>query len=104
MNRILLTSIATLGLFACTAAQQQAAVTIIASALPCYEAVAASITSGTNATKALTAADVLATSTACAAVDSGTLTLIASALNTGATVATGTTSAVAGVRAPVVKP
>jgi hypothetical protein len=87
-------------LTACTTAQQQAAVNIAIGALPCYDAVAASITSGTNATKALTAADVLATSPACVAVDGNTLTLIASALNTGTPVQAAPTSSVAAVRAP----
>ena len=94
----------TLLLAACTTSEQSAGIKILAGALPCYNAVAASIATGTNATKALTAATVLATSPACAAVDTNTLTLIASALNTGAVVTaappTATTSTVAAVRAP----
>jgi hypothetical protein len=89
-----------LALAACTTAQQQAALSIAASALPCYNAVAASITTGSNATKALTAADVLVSSPACAAVDANSLTLIASALNTGTPVIAAPASTVAAVRAP----
>ncbi len=85
---------------ACTAPEQAAAIAILASAMPCYQAVAASVTTGSNVTKALTAADVLATSPDCAAVDSNTLTLIASALNTGAPVKPAAASSVAAVRAP----
>jgi hypothetical protein len=75
-----------LALAGCTPAQEQQAIMIAASGLPCYEAIAASTTSGTQPIKILNGAAVAALNPACAALDQATLTLIASAINAKAPV------------------
>lgn len=72
-----------------TPAQQAAEVTILASALPCYAALATAMQSGSVPVQVLTGASVLALNPACASLDAASAQLIASALNTGATVVTG---------------
>jgi hypothetical protein len=69
-------------------AQQGSEVTILAAAIPCYTAVAAAA-SGTGFAGVLTGASVLALSPACTGLDTATLQLIASAVNTGAAVTAG---------------
>lgn len=76
---------------ACTPAQQQAAITLAADAMPCYAAV--SQTAGPGTSQVLTAALVAASNPACAALDAEALQLIASAVNAGAPVKPGPVSA-----------
>ncbi len=88
MNRLSIAAACFVALLsaACTPAQQVAAITIAAAALPCYQAVAAQTTTGSTQIKVLTGLNVAASDPACAALDAATQTLIASAINAKAPV------------------
>lgn len=89
-----------LAMAACTPSQQQAAITIAAEAFPCYVAVNAATVNGSNAVKALTAAQVAATDPSCKDVGIQAATLIASAINAQAPVAKGPVSLPAARKMP----
>lgn len=93
-------AIALSALTACTPAQQTAAITIAASAFPCYVAVNAATQTGSNAVKALTAAQVAALDPSCKDVGVQAAALIASAINAQAPVVKGAVSLPAARKMP----
>ena len=88
-------AIATILLAGCTAAQQQAAITIAENAMPCYAAVKAATSAANTASNVLNGSVVVASYPACAAVDAATAELIASAINANAAVVAAPVSAAA---------
>lgn len=70
-----------------------AAITIAANAMPCYNAVKAATAASSTVANVLNGAAVATSNAACAAIDAETADLIASAINAQAPVTSGTTSA-----------
>lgn len=103
MNRITLTAAACLAIAACTPQQQVAAIQLAAAALPCYEAISAATQAGTVPVKILTGASVAALDPACKALDTASLTLIASAINSRSQVVAAPVSAPASGPVPAAR-
>lgn len=94
MNRMMMSALGTIAvLTACTPTQQVATIQLAAEALPCYQAILAATQGGTTIpVEVLTAASVAALNPTCATLDQASLTLIASAVNTGVPVTSGPVS------------
>ena len=85
---------------ACTSDQTMQGIALASEAMPCYTAVVAATNTPagqSNATKAINAANALATNAACIPLDTGTVSLISSLVTSGTTPA-------AAVATPVAKP
>lgn len=71
---------------ACTTAEQTQFIQLSADAFPCYAAVTAAVTGKASSAQPPIIALTLATDPSCVALDSATLTLISTAIQTGKTV------------------